>query len=220
MRKIVRNKFTKFYEEESTGRNYRQVIAAMGWPYLDRPGFIVVMAEDAENDFSLVGSPRHFRIIDEFESYEFEPLYRAAAKFAHEYGIVQVYCDWEDPARLMWDKIPDAGETPVSVSQAPFWDKTDLRFIAQVVFKRTTLQKSLHFGHKSRLPGYVDEISALPLEDLRLNQYPALTAIGIALAKLELGTFSTGGAGFRPDRSLHSSSRYDRNSGAGFRPKR
>ena len=198
MVRIAKNKFTKNYESEEGGV-YRRITASMGWPYLERPGFMVVMAEDAEPDFSLVGSPRHLRILDEVESPDLETLYRAAGRYKKECGVEALHCDCKDTLRGLWAQIPSANETPVKIRHAARWDNLDLRFVAQVIHKRTKLQKTLHFGSKSRLPRYLDEISALQLDELRLNHYPAVTALGVGLAEMELVRFSNG-AGFRPRR--------------------
>lgn len=207
MGKIVQNRFTKLYEEQDTGRVYRRITAGMGWPYMERPGFIVVIGEENERDHSLIGSPRHLRVLDEAESHDLEVLYRSAGKFADDYGVDAIRCDCKDPSQLMWRKIPRADEVPVRTLSTPYWEKLSLRFVAQAIQKHTKLQKSLHFGEKSKLPGCLDEISTEQIEELQLTRYPAITALAIALAELELGSYITGGAGFRPRRKRYYSER-------------
>ena len=51
---------------------YRRIYIGFAWPYLKKPGFICVMAEEDKQDFSIPYGPRHLRILAEHETDDIE----------------------------------------------------------------------------------------------------------------------------------------------------
>ncbi|MCF8110885.1 MAG: hypothetical protein K9J85_05305 [Desulfobacteraceae bacterium] len=199
--KVVWDKFKKVFEDKETGKEYRRIMSGIGWPY-DKPGFLVVITEDAEEDFSLVGHPRHLHVVEEFESYVMEELYRSGLKWGKEYLFDSVLGNHENVNRNMWDLCRQEDDPRLTIKPPALEEKLSMVFLRQIVKKMTTApQKTLHFGEDSTLAGHLHGIaSTADMENIKLEQYPALAALGNVLIEAELGRVGDSGGGFRPVR--------------------
>ncbi|MBC8179184.1 MAG: hypothetical protein H8E19_17420 [Deltaproteobacteria bacterium] len=174
---------------------FRRILGGLGWPYAERPGFVVVLGEDFGPDHSLQHSPRHYRILAEHETSDLEELQRICHKFREDFCLRSILGNPENPVREIWKREG----VKISVVLPCDLEKIDLNLIAQLVRRNTEGRKTLHFGD-SKIPGYLTRFVADRIESESLEQFPPMTAFGFVLAEIELRGHSSL-AGFRPDRS-------------------
>jgi hypothetical protein len=186
----------KLVDVES-GRAFRRIVAGLGWPYAERPGFVVTMGEDFEQDHSLPHSPRHYRVLAEHETSDLEALQRTCNKFREHFWLSSILGNPENPVYEVWRRNESNGPL-VNISQPADFEKIDMNLIAQLVRKNTEARKILHFGD-SKLAAYLTRFVAERMEHEAIEQHPPLTAFGFALVELELHGHSSL-SGWRPDR--------------------
>ena len=85
-----------------SGKSFRRIIAGLGWPYAERPGFVVVIGEDSEPDHSLRLSPRHYLILAEVETSDLEELQRACSRFRDDYCLNSILGNPDSPIHELW----------------------------------------------------------------------------------------------------------------------
>ena len=173
---------TKRWLEDGTGHKYRRVCCGTGWPFGEAPGFVVVLAEDLSPDFELDNSPRHLRVLAEFEEYDFERLHRKVLEFNSEYHPKPIVADRESSSCEIFERI-GTGEDRISPTE--FYGTFDLNLIAQLIARHTRNRKTLHFTAGSRLPGYISAFDPAVVKDNDLELFPAVTALGYCLAEME-----------------------------------
>ena len=84
-----RYKFERF-EDLKAGLFYRRIYCGFAWPFSASAAFICVLAEDFKPDHSLPHSPRHLRILDEFESSNLEALHRRCREIKEEFKLKNI----------------------------------------------------------------------------------------------------------------------------------
>lgn len=95
--KLKFNKMDKVFEDHETGAKYRGWWSgSAGRTWVDKPGLLVVVGEDAERDHSIMQNPRHMRIFAEHESDELPDLHQAGVKFKDNFGFNHLIGDTED----------------------------------------------------------------------------------------------------------------------------
>jgi len=176
---------------------YRRIYAGLGWPYAEKPGFLVVLAEEKKKDHTLPYSPRHYRVLAETETDDIEELRRYGLKYRDDFKLKTIYGDPSSPIYELWRRR--YGSDVVNLALPSNHEDIDLNLLAQLVKRNTHVRKTLHFGQESRLPGHLMELmeDRVPMD--YLEEYPALTALSYPLVQLELTTYQPGGH-FRPDR--------------------
>jgi hypothetical protein len=173
------------FHDEENDRTYGRVISALGWPYGERPGAVVCLAESWEQDHSLQYSPRHVLVIDEFFSLDLEQLYRSVLDFRDRLCSTKLFGDPHSNLQCLWRDLGIEGQR-LFITEPPRFKEIDLNYTVQILRKRTSLQKTLHFGGGCSLPGL---LSAIPVEKIEeknaLERHPSIAALGYALAVME-----------------------------------
>lgn len=181
-----------------SGMTFRRILAGLGWPYAERPGFVVALGENFDQDHSLPYSPRHYRVLVEHETSDLEELQRVCHKFRDDFCLNSILGDPESPVYELWRRNQRDGVL-INITLPCDFEKIDLNLIAQLVRRNTETRKTLHFGD-SKLPGYLTRFVADRMEAESLEQFPPMVAFGFVLAEMEL-TGHSSLTGFRPDRS-------------------
>lgn len=173
------------YQDEEKGRIYGRIIDGFAWPWAEKPGAVVTIAESHSADHSLPFSPRHLWILEEFFSSDLEELYRACLRHRDHLCVKKVKGNPHNSLKRLWSKLGDEGGR-IYISEPPSIKSIDLNYVIQLVRKRTSLQKTLHFGEGSSLPGY---LSTLREEEIgkgnTLERCPPIAALGYCLSLLE-----------------------------------
>jgi len=168
------------FVDQNNGRVYRRLLCGLGWPYADKPGFVVVLAEDFDRDHSIEHSPRHYWVMAEHESDDIEEFHRVCLKFQSEYLFENVLCDYENPAYDLWSQY---GE--IELCKPYDSENITLNVVAQLIRKNTSkTRKTLHFGD-SQLPGYLANLLPDEIENKRLDHNPPIAALGCVISEME-----------------------------------
>ena len=177
---------------------FLRVLGGLGWPHNERPGFVLVMAEDFGPDHSIPNSPRHYRVLAEHESADLEELQRYCHKFEEDFCLGSVLGNPDSPIHELWKKQKGA-PTRVTLPLALDYEKIDMNLVIQLIKRNTESRKTLHF-RQSKIPGYLTRFMADRIETETLEDYPPMAAFGFVLAQMELRSGSIM-PHFVPDRS-------------------
>lgn len=184
------------WSDKDSDMTFRRILGGLGWPYTERPAFVVVIGEDLEPDHSLPHSPHHYRILAEHETSDLEELQRFCHKCEDDFCLDSVLGNPDNSIHELWKQQKGI---PTRVALPNDYEKIDLNLIAQLVKQNTETRKTLHFG-ESKIPGYLTRFVADRIENELLEQFPPMTAFGFVLAQMALrGGFAT--PHFVPDRS-------------------
>jgi hypothetical protein len=162
---------------------YRRICIGFAWPYLNKPGFICVMAEEDKRDFSIPYGPRHLRILAEHETDDIENLSRYLQKFTEDFCQKNIVGNDKNPLCEVMEQYQDKHAR--LYIRRPYQDELDLTVFVQLIQKRTRSAKTLHFQEESSLPGCLTNLHTDDLENKLLEQYPALYALGLCLSEME-----------------------------------
>ena len=180
-----RYKFERF-EDLKSGLIYRRIYCGFAWPFSAKAGFICVLAEDFNPDYSLQFNPKHIRLLNEFESKNIEELHRRCLAFKDEYDLKQILGCSDNPLYEIWNqsKMPDE---KIYLSSPYDFEKINLDLISQLVRRHTERgYKTLHFGNQSRLPSYLSTLTPEEIQEKDIQVYPAIAAFGYCLCEMEL----------------------------------
>lgn len=176
-----RDKYAEKFIDLETKEEFRRILCGYAWPYLKKPGFVLVLAEDWEEDHSIPHSPRHVRVQEGIESSDIEELHRICKKFKSEYLFKSILGDHEHALNKIWLKYGELKITPPHL-----FEPVTLDVVTALVTKNTTNRKTLHFGDESVLRRYLDIFPPEDIENQQLEQNPPLAALGYCLAEMEL----------------------------------
>lgn len=180
-----RYKFQRF-EDLKSGLIYRRIYCGFAWPFSAMAGFICVLAEDFKPDHSLPHSPRHLRILSEFESSNLEALHRRCRQIKDEFDLKQILGIDDTPLYEIWNQSKKIDEK-IYLSAPYCLEKINLNLISQLVRRHTEKGfKTLHFGSQSRLPSYLSTLVAEEIQEKDTQAYPAIAAFGYCLCEMEL----------------------------------
>ncbi len=183
------------YQDLEMDRVYGRVVDGLSWPLGEKPGAIVTIAEAADQDHSLLHSPFHCYVLDEFYSQELEELYRKSLLHRDVFCVEKIVGNPDNSIYPLWQQC-GGDSSRISISEPPNLEIIDLNYVTQLVRKRTSLQKTLHFdiGKGSSLPGHLALLRDEDTEKRSLESFPPVAALGYALAELESpltqGTFT------------------------------
>lgn len=172
------------YRDNETDRIYGRIIDGFAWPLGEKPGAIITLAESAERDHSLQHSPHHSWLVGEFYSQDLEELYRRCLKLRDELCVEKIVGDPSSSIYRLWVKCGD-NFPRIYISEPPDLEIIDLNYISQLIRKRVSLQKTLHFGEGSSLPGHLAMLRDDDTEKRSPEFFPPVAALGYALAKME-----------------------------------
>jgi hypothetical protein len=172
------------YQDNETDRIYGRIVDGFAWPLGEKPGAIITLAESAERDHSLLHSPFHCYVLEEFYSQDLEELYRCCSKNRDQLCVEKVVGNSDSSIYRLWEQC--GGASPrISISEPPGLENIDLNYISQLIRKRTSLQKTLHFGKGSSLPGHLTLLRDEDTEKKSVESLAPLAALGYCLAELE-----------------------------------
>lgn len=209
---LIEKKFIKtpldikksYYFDPIRQAEYRRVVGGISWPFGDKPGFIVVIAENYPKDVRL--KLRHLKVLEEYESRETEKLVKRLYDLQNTFLVSMWYGETENLLMMHFidrfnQRLPQKKKKKgVFIAEAPFADDNhNLRLYAhQIRNKILPTKKSLHFGNNSRIPGY---FSGMQDEDIRKDKaqkHPIIAALGFVIAGLDEPYFD-----IPKDREMH-----------------
>ncbi len=169
-----------FLDHETSGR-YRQLVGGLAWPCGERPGYLVVVAEDFWEDRTLGARP--FNIIAEREAPGMDDIVRHYQELSALLLVGPWAGDPENRGMLRYcqQKIPQ-----FSLYPAPYFDDPrNLGYYFQL-FRTLTKEerKVLHFNNHEMVRGY---LSSLPPEEFNkpAKEHPPAAALGYAITYLD-----------------------------------
>jgi len=178
------SKYDLFKDLES-GSIYRRIYCGFSWPMAAAPGFICVLGEDFKQDFSLPLSPRHVRVLAEFESSNLETLHRSCRQFREEFNLKHILGSEDTPLFEIWNQSKESDQR-VYLSSPYDFEKITLDLISQLVRRHTERgYKTLHFGGQSRLPSYLSGLTSEEVQKNDIQCHPAIAAFGYCLCEME-----------------------------------
>jgi len=172
------------YLDNETDRIYGRIISGLGWPWAERHGGVITVAEMHERDHSLTHSPFHLHVLDEFYSADLEELHRCCARHRDELCAESVVGDPGSSLNELWRNLGDSAPQ-IYISEPPNFKNIDLNYASQLVRKRTSMQKTLHIGEGRMLPGFLSMLREEEIEGKNLESFPAIAALVYALSALE-----------------------------------
>ena len=137
IKKSIVGDFEKLIDPGS-GREYRRILCGFAWPYSDRPGFVVVLGEDFDQDHEKEFSPRHFRVLKEHEDFDIEELHRACLKFRSEYLFESVLGNRSErcgPLYKIWQQN-ESESTGIDIKGPYDFENISLNLITQLLKKK------------------------------------------------------------------------------------
>ena len=171
------------FEDLDSDARYRRIYIGFAWPYLNKPGFACVMAEDDRQDFSLPYRPRHLRILAEHETPDIENLSRHLHKFKEDFCQRHVIGNDKNPLCRIMEQYQERHAR--LYIRRPYREEIEMTVFVQLIRKHTRTAKTLHFLEGSSLPGCLTNLQTEDLENRQLEQYPPLCALGLCLSEME-----------------------------------
>ena len=159
---------------------YSRIVGGLAWPFGEKPGFLVVIAEDFKEDSALNARP--LRVLAEREALDLEEMARRYQELLEAFKAAPWIGDPKNTPLMHYFRARVPG---FSLSYAPHYDDPhNLQGYAQLV--RTLCaenRKILHIGDHDRIRG---NLAALPTGDLKnpAAEFPPLAALGYAVAHL------------------------------------
>ena len=174
-------------------RVYRRIVGGLAWPYPGKPGFLVVVAENFKEERQ--SGQRLLWVLAEKEAETIQELRRACRELTDTYLAGPWYGDPSQRAMVRHLNLPEPHEDRrdskrLIILSAPYrQDPQALHYYLQLLGELVrTSQKTLFFGPKSRVPGYILNLLNLPPEALagKLAEQPPIAALGYAASALRL----------------------------------
>jgi hypothetical protein len=165
---------------------YRRVVGGLAWPYGEKPGYAVVVAEALKEDPQLKDRP--LRVIKEIEESDILNLLGYCQDLQKALKVQNWYGNTGDKAMMAnvyHINRASAERNRFAFKTAPYANEPNgLAFYMPIIKKHIAInRKILHFGEGSKLPGYLAQIGP---EDMLTNplELPPIAALGYALAHL------------------------------------
>ena len=186
IKRVVNHERQIIYQDSDTGKHYRRVVGAVGWPWEPPPGYLVVIGEIYALDRALHGRP--LEVLAEREAHSIAAIHQGCLEM-RKFWACDVWLadlDQEEAVRLFkqMNRQPGLSET-ISLRRAPFSQGEDR---IQILFQllgtvQSQERKLLSYGPESKLPGYAMGLNPKDLQKPAI-QFPALAALGYAVAEL------------------------------------
>jgi hypothetical protein len=193
MKKLTNLRQEIVFQDQISGRFYRRVVGALGWPAEPQPGFIVVMGERYAMDPGLQARP--LDILGEREVDSIAAIHQACLELRKEWACDTWLADLQQhEAVRLFRKLnrPMTGAwkstvKPVWLREAPYSQGDGkLHVLFQMLgMVQSPERKLLSYGKGSKLPGLA---MALDQKDYQqpAARFPALAALGYAVAEMLL----------------------------------
>lgn len=169
-------------------REYRRISGGIAWPIGDKPGCVLVLAEDLNRHARM--KKYIYRVLDEFSSREAEKLVKRMYDFEAFYAVSPWYGDDENALSLFFVDRFNNGlpvkKKGLSIVGAAFAGSAgNLKLYSNLIYSRLgKAKKTLYFG-KSTLPGELGALSAEDIEGKAAENYPPIAALGYAVMGLD-----------------------------------
>jgi hypothetical protein len=169
-----------FLDCETSGR-YLQIVGGLAWPFGERPGYLIVVAEDFWEDRTLGARP--LNIIAERESPDMDDIVRHYRELS---GLLSVGPWVSDPENRGMLRYCQQKNPQFSLYPAPYFDDPrNLEYYFQL-FRTLTKEerKVLHFNNHEMIRGY---LNGLPPEEFSkpAKEHPPAAALGYAITYLD-----------------------------------
>lgn len=171
------------YRDTDKGRVYGRIVCGLGWPYAEKPAFVVTLAQDFKKDHSIPFSPYHLYLLEEFESSNLEELYRHCLKCKEEFYATNIMGNPENSVHDIFRRC-GSGNSYVTVTEPSNLEDIDLNYVAQLI-RRHGQHNTLHIGGERSLPGFFQLLRAEDIVSKPIEQFPPIAALGYALSYLE-----------------------------------
>lgn len=181
----------KYYKNRETGAEYRRIVGGTANPSGGKPGAAVVVAEDLREDVTF--NARHYHVLAEYESMDIPQLLKRCADFQNAYKAKPFYGDSNNAAivHFLSEFNRDRGSKGFHISDAPYVsDPHNLQLYANLIKTRwEPARRTLHLAEESKLPHYLAELSPEEVSKVKAQDWPAIAALGYAIATLSQGYF-------------------------------
>jgi hypothetical protein len=169
----------EFLINDKTGDEYQRTVGGLGWPWGDKAGFAVIIAEERENN----SRKPNFFVLAEHEDFNVSNLLRACVAFRGKYFASQFYGDTtNEPMMQNYYRF----KTSFPLTSPPFLDDVNSLNSYIATIRELTLpgRKRLHFSG-SNLGTRLLEIPAEKIRRAtRAQDFPILAALGGALSAM------------------------------------
>ena len=173
----------EWFENIETGEEYRRIVGGLAWPG-HKPGFSVILGEELEENKKL--KLRHLRVLAEAEDFVVEALLRKSCELAKEYSVDRFLGDIQNEGMMILYRQFRGGEglKPIILSNAPL--PMNFNYYVQTIKGHLSGEKkSLWFGPDSKLADFLSQLPPDQVLSSSIDDYPAITALGFAVAFLD-----------------------------------
>ena len=194
MKEVVapHDKRERYFEDEQTKAQYRRIVAGLSGP-VDKPGFVVVVAEDLKEDREL--EVHHLRVLGEAEDLNPMELFRKSLDLRARYRVQEFLGDREDKGNMdflkQFNRNPKSGT--LYLRNAPLVEDSNcLNYYAKSIKHRLPSDgafHTLHFDETSKLPGYLENLKTKEVSTATNLDHPAIAALGFAVAYLDTSEY-------------------------------
>jgi hypothetical protein len=174
------------YFETADGWQFGRIVSGLAWPHGGKPGFVVVIAENLNEDPNL--RVRHMTVIKEAETSDVANLVQRCQDWQAECQVQEWFSNTENKPlmaafyQLTQDQPYQRKFDPSRASHSG--DRHGLGYYLPVIKEHLkSNQKILHFGEGSKLPGYLNQMGAEAMSQ-DPAEYPPIAALGYALSYL------------------------------------
>lgn len=175
--------------EADDGRAFRRVVGGVAWPFSDKPGFMVVVGEDSQEDMD--HQTRHLRVLGEWREHmglsfvELRPMLACMAELRREMCARPWHGEVGPWGRVIAEfNAAQACLRQPTVSVYPPPGEVDFSFHAGLVRRRVMHEKTLHIG-QGVLGAKLGLLSA-DLSGEKHAEHPEAAALFYAVAGLDL----------------------------------
>ena len=188
MGEIVEKTYTNglkyFYDTDDPKHCYGRIVGGIGWRG-KRPGFCVVVGENLEKDKTL--DAYHWWILKEYESEDTKRLLEKCLEYRDFSSVKGWYGDADNEIEMGFlEKInlPIPFEYHLRIDWSPTLDNSrPFEYCLSMIERALNPHKYLHFG-PSKIKEYLGEINKENRNSFKLDDFPAITALGCALGYL------------------------------------
>lgn len=196
MKRVVNLRKEIIFQDTETGKIYRRVIGALGWPWEPKPGFMVVIGERNVLDQGLKGRP--LEVLAEREVQSIADLHRGCRELRKQWACDTWLANLEQKEALrLFRKLnqeivgklnqENVGPEPIRLAAAPYsqGDGQMQTLFQMLGMVQSPERKLLSYGSGSKLPGYGMGLDARDLQQPAIK-FPQLAALGYAVAEMIL----------------------------------
>jgi len=169
-----------WFEDKDSKKKFTRVIGGLGWPGVN-PGFVVVVAEDFDEDSSL--KIRHLRVLGEAENKSPQTLFQKSLELRDRYCVQNFYtnCENKPMMELLYYYNQDHKDSPnLSLCLASFPE--DFGYHMRIVEEYLVKEKKILYFGESVLPSYLRELSPEKAIGGSVYDFPAIAALGYAIS--------------------------------------